>query len=209
MTILNWARANGVVSAARRFGVETSTILRWNRKYKIYSPRPQRTFSLEQKIEILNYAQKYSLTHAMQKYNLEIGTMQNWNKTLHIYTTSGRKEKTIYLKHNPCTSDAHKMRVLQYAKIYGPSAASREYGVPKSTIHLWNNRYNVYKTRAFHKFTDEKKARYHQICPKWHLVSGRTQIPGFDISNSRMGQGTKTKMILNLGAVFSAIYRSV
>lgn len=157
MTILNWARANGAVSAARRFGVETSTILRWNREYKVYSPRPQRTFSLEQKIEILNYAQKYSLTHAMQKYNLEIGTMQNWNKTLHIYTSNGRKEKTIYSKHNPRTSDAHKMRVLQYAKIYGPSAASREYGVPKSTIHLWNNRYNVYKTRAFRKFTDEKK----------------------------------------------------
>ncbi|MBQ5700143.1 MAG: hypothetical protein IIV74_02525, partial [Alphaproteobacteria bacterium] len=124
---------------------------------KVYKPRTQRTFSLEQKIEILKYVQKYSLTHAMQTYNVEISIMQRWNKTLHIYTTSGRKEKTMYSKHSSRTSDAHKMRVLQYAKIHGPSAASREYGVPKSTIQLWNNRYHVYEIRAFRKFTDKKK----------------------------------------------------
>ena len=80
--ILEYARDNGTIAAARHFGVSSSTVIRWNRKYQIYETQTMRVFSVEQKIAILEYANAHGLTNAMNHYDIDTATLQKWNEKL-------------------------------------------------------------------------------------------------------------------------------
>ena len=158
MVILEYARDYGTIAAARHFGVQSSNIVRWNRKYKIYETQTMRTFSVAQKIEMLQYANEHGLTNAMNHYNVDTATLQNWNKKLQIYKQNGPRHNNTTNKLPVRISDAEKLTVLEYARDHGPSAASRVYGIATSTIRLWNNEFNVYKPRKHRTFSDKQKS---------------------------------------------------
>ncbi len=155
--ILKYARDYGTIAAARYFGVQSSTIVRWNRKYKIYETQTMRIFSVEQKIEILNYANDHGLINAMNHYNVDTATLQKWNKKLKIYRSHGTRHSNTSNKLDTRESTELKIRVLEYARDYGPSAAARTFNVAASTIRLWNNKFKIYQTRKHRTFSDEQK----------------------------------------------------
>lgn len=159
MAILEYARDNGMLKAARDFSVSSSTIVRWNRKYKIYETVEMRDFSIELRTEILQYAQKYGLTNAMRKYSIAIHTMQQWNKTLNIYKQTGRKKGVPQKQQTKRATEEYKRHVLEYAAQHGPTAACEHFDVPESTLRNWNKKLNVYQTRPLRQFTDEEKAQ--------------------------------------------------
>lgn len=155
--VLNWAKEHGTIGAARHFDLQSSTIIRWNKKYRIYEIRPMRKFSEKQRIEILNFAEERGLTNAMRFYNVDVATIQEWNETRKIYT--GKKtepqEKKKYIE----KSESEILEILNFAKTRGPVAAARKYNVPDSTIRNWNAKYKVYETRKKRNYSDETKSR--------------------------------------------------
>lgn len=158
IAILEYARDHGTIAASKHFGVAPSTIVRWNRKYKIYETQVMRTFSVEQKIEALQYANIHGLTNAMNHYNIDTATLQNWNKKLKIYQKHGSRHSNTINKLPLRISDAEKRAILEYARDHGATAAARAFNIAASTIRLWNQELNVYAPRKHRKFTDEQKS---------------------------------------------------
>ncbi len=158
ISILEYARDHGTIAAARHFGITSSTVVRWNRKYKIYETQVMCTFSVEQKIEMLRYANEHGLTNAMNHYCVDTATLQNWNKKLKIYQKHGSRHSDTINKLSLRISDAEKRAILEYARDHGPTAAAREFNIAASTIRLWNNVFKVYKTRCHRTFSDEQKS---------------------------------------------------
>lgn len=153
--ILEYARENGTIAATQHFHIAISTITKWNKIYKIYSVKPRRTFSSEEKAAILEFAFQHGATCAMRYYNVSVTSIRNWA------TESGKS--TCFGHHIQCgwgtshKSEAYKIAVLKYAKLYGPCAASRDFNVPRTTLVAWNEVYNIYPVRARRKFTDAEK----------------------------------------------------
>ena len=152
IAVLNWAKENGTTIAARHFKLQSSTIIRWNKKYYIYQIQPMRSFTEEQKAEILTHAENYGLTNAMRFYNVDTATIQDWNKTRGIYT--GKKDKAQDKKKREVVSEEKILEILNFAKTNGASAAIKKYNVPQSTLQNWNKKYNVYETRQATKYSD-------------------------------------------------------
>ena len=157
IAILEFARDNGTIAAAQHFGIASSTVVRWNRKYQIYETQTMRVFSVEQKIAILEYANAHGLTNAMNHYDIDTATLQKWNEKLHIYNQHGPKRTNTINKLPVRVSETEKIAVLKYAREFGPSAAAREYNIAASTIRLWNNTYRIYETRKHRTFSPEQK----------------------------------------------------
>ena len=158
ITILNYAKEYGTIAAARQFGVSSCTVVRWNRRYKIYETQEMRSFSLTQKMEILGYAEQHGMTAAKQEYNVDFAVMRQWNKKLKIYNQCGRKQNVQYKNKYEHGSMAYKVAVLRYAKEHGPSAAIRFFDVSMSALQDWNRKLKIYPTRTKRKFSDEQKA---------------------------------------------------
>ena len=87
IAILEFARNHGTIAAAEHFGVASSTVVRWNKKYQIYDTLIMRTFSIDQKIEMLQYANEHGLSNAMNHYEVDVATLQSWNKKLSLWLT--------------------------------------------------------------------------------------------------------------------------
>lgn len=155
IAILEFARNRGTIAAAEHFGVASSTVVRWNKKYQIYDTLIMRTFSIDQKIEMLQYANEHGLSNAMNHYDVDVATLQAWNKKLNVYKRRGTKRFSTTNKLPVRGSLATKMRVLEYARDNGPSAASRTYNIAISTIRFWNQELNVYPTRKYRAFSAE------------------------------------------------------
>lgn len=176
IAILEYARDNGTIAAAQHFGIASSTVVRWNRKYQIYETQIMRTFSVEQKIAILQYANTHGLTNAMNHYAIDVATLQKWNEKLHIYQkNSSRRVGTTNKLPNRETAE-YKISVLEYARDFGPSAASREYGVAPSTIRLWNNEYHVYTPRKHRTFSPEQRAAIIAVASKDGIAHAARQF---------------------------------
>lgn len=159
ISILQYARDYGTIAAARHFGVQSSNIVRWNRKYKIYETQTMRTFSVAQKIEMLQYANEHGLTNAMNHYKVDTATLQKWNKKLQIYQPHIPRHNKTSNKLPVRVSDADKRAILEYARDHGPTVAARTFNIAMSTIRLWNDKLNVYKPRKHRTFTDEQKSK--------------------------------------------------
>ncbi len=155
--ILSWAKDFGTIEAAKKFGIASSTVVRWNRKYKVYETQKMSILPTEKKIEILTFARDNGITNAMHKYDVSLSAMHKWNRTLKIYSNSGRFE-TQGTKKRYCRETLKlKLEVLLYAKEHGPVAASRKYDIAQSTIAHWNKKYKVYQTRQPRTFSDLQK----------------------------------------------------
>lgn len=176
ISILEYARDNGVIAAARHFDMQSSNIIRWNKKYKIYQTQEMRTFTDDQKIEILQYAQKHGLTNAMRQYNVDIATMMVWNRTRKIYTKTGRKKNAEYKQMTPETTIEFKIMVLTYVKDHGASDASRKFNIPHSTLRLWNEQLHIYKPRTLRKFTDAQKAEIVQYADMYGVTRAEKEF---------------------------------
>ena len=157
MAILQYAKQYGPVHAAKKFNVASSTILRWNHKYKVYTMQTMREFSEHDKTTILKYAQKHGLSAAMRKYNIDMSTMRKWNEALNIYQATGRRPKATFKKRMVRPPEEFKLEVLRFAKQYGVSAAIRKYNLPDSTIRSWNDKYKIYQTRKIRTFSQGQK----------------------------------------------------
>lgn len=155
IAILEFARNRGTIAAAEHFGVSSSTVVRWNKKYQIYETLIMRTFSIDQKIEMLQYANEHGLSNAMNHYDVDVATLQAWNKKLNVYKRCGTKRFSTTNKLSVRGSLATKMRVLEYARDHGPAAAARVFNIAASTIRFWNQELNVYPTRKYRVFSAE------------------------------------------------------
>lgn len=185
IAILEYARDHGTIAAARHFGIPSSTVVRWNRKYKIYETQVMRAFSVEQKIEILRYANEHGLTNAMNHYCVDTATLQNWNKKLKIYQKHGSRHSDTINKLPLRISDAEKRAVLEYARDHGPAAAARVFNIAASTIRLWNNEFKVYKTRCHRTFSDEQKSEIIAIAEQFGIPHAAREfgVTGSQISD--------------------------
>lgn len=185
ISILKYARDNGTIAAAQHFGVASSTVVRWNNKYKIYETQVMRTFSVEQKIEMLQYANQHGLTNAMNHYSIDVATLQSWNKKLHVYKQHGQKRATTTNKLPERKSEEFKRLVLECARDNGPSKAARMYNVAASTIRLWNKELNVYPTRAHRTFTPEQRAEIIAYANEHGIATAahKFNVVGFQIQN--------------------------
>lgn len=157
MAILEYARDNGTIAAARHFGVASSTVVRWNHKYEVYETQTMRVFSVEQKIEMLQYANEHGLTNAMNHYDIDTATLQKWNETLKVYKNNNTRHTNTSNKLPMRVSDTFKIRVLEYARDNGAAAASRAYVIAPSTIQHWNSKFRIYITRTHRTFSRAQK----------------------------------------------------
>ena len=183
ITILNYARDNGPTKAAKVFGIQYSTIRRWNNKYNVYEVQEMREFSDEKKIEILTYANQYGLISAMREYDLDVSTMRAWNKEFKIYQQTGRKKNATHQKKMERYSEEFILEVLNFVKKEGVSKAMRKYDLPDSTIRAWNKKYQVYTPRKARNFSDAQKkliVKYAQT----HSVSNATKK--YNVTNDQI-----------------------
>ena len=157
MNILKYARQYGPIAASRHFNVPSCSIIRWNRKYKVYETQKMRTFSVAEKTEILQFAETNGLTAAMHKYNIDMSTMRVWNETLKIYNQCGRKTNASYKTKYCRETDEYKINVLNFARQFGPSAAFKKFRISSATLSEWNKKFKIYKTRIKRVFTPNKK----------------------------------------------------
>ncbi len=183
MNILNWARDHGTIDAARKFCVQASTVIRWNRQYKVYQIQKNRTFSINQKVEILEYANQFGMTQAKKKYDVDYYTMRHWNETLKIYVQQGRRKTPKTHEKQPRKTDEFKIMVLKCAKRYGTTFASKKYGVATSTVRMWNDQFHIYTPRKNRFFTQHHK----QSIIEYAMQSGIAQAARkFNVSNSQI-----------------------
>lgn len=157
MSVLHYAKANGPTKAATYFGIQYSTIRRWNEKYNIYTPQHMREFSEQQKIEILEYANKHGLTSAMREYDIDLSTMRTWNERLGLYQQTGRRNNTTHKKQLTHQSTEFKLAVLNFVKKHGLSKTISKYDLPYSTIREWNKVYKIYTPRKARVFSEAEK----------------------------------------------------
>ena len=178
IAVLNWAKENGTTIAARHFKLQSSTIIRWNKKYNIYQMQPMRSFTEEQKVEILMYAETCGLTNAMRLYKVDTATIQDWNKTRAIYT--GKKDKAQNKKKRKIVSEDKILEILNFAKTNGASAAIQKYNVPQSTLQNWNKKYKVYETRQATKYSDETKQMITDFAQRYSIAEAARKfaLPG-------------------------------
>lgn len=157
LRVLEEAKDHGTVVVAKRYGLPSKTVLRWNNLYHVYEKQIMRAFTDDQKREILTYANEYGMTSAMREYNIDVSTLQNWNKKFKIYQPSGRRSNAIHVTDFKHASTEKKLEVLNFAKIHGRSKAVRKFNVPHSTIHVWNKELHVYPVRRRRDFSLEQK----------------------------------------------------
>ena len=153
--ILEYVRDVGLIAAVRHFRVSTSTIAKWNQMYNIYSVQTKRTFTDKQKRAILDFAFQHGLTNAMHHYDVSMTLIRNWATEFGKTTRFGHHIQCKYSAGHK--SESYKITVLEYAKIHGPCAASRDFNVPRTTLVAWNEVYNIYPVRARRKFTEAEK----------------------------------------------------
>lgn len=188
ITILNYARDNGPTKAAKFFGIQYSTIRRWNNKYNVYEVQEMREFSDEKKIEILTYANQYGLISAMREYDLDVSTMRAWNKEFKIYQQTGRKKNATHQKKMERYSEEFILEVLNFVKKEGVSKAMRKYDLPDSTIRAWNKKYQVYTPRKARKFSDALK----KLIVKYaHAYSVPEAVKKYDVTNDQIKDWTQ------------------
>ncbi len=188
MTVLNYARDNGPTGAAKFFGIQYSTIRRWNDKYKVYDVQEMRKFSDAEKIEILTYANQHGLTSAMREYNLDVSTMRVWNKEFKIYQQTGRKKDATHQKKMERYSKEFILTVLNFVKKEGASKAMDKYNIPDSTIRAWNKKYQVYTPRKARKFSDAQK----KLIVKYaHAYSVPEAVKKYDVTNDQIKDWTQ------------------
>lgn len=185
MAILEYARDNGTIAAARHFGVASSTIVRWNHKYQIYETQTMRVFSVEQKIAMLQYANEHGLTNAMNHYDIDTATLQKWNETLKVYKKNNPIHTNTTNKLFVRVPGDFKIRVLEYARDNGPSAAARTYNIAASTIRLWNKEFNIYPTRTHRAFSSEQRAEIITYANEHSIASAAHEfnVAGFQIQD--------------------------
>lgn len=185
ISILEYARDNGTIAAANHFGVASSTVVRWNRKYQIYETQTMRNFSVPQKIQILQYANDYGLINAASHYDIDAATLQRWNRELGVYTQHLSRHNDTVNKLPVRVSESEKIMILEYARDFGPSAAARTYNIAASTIRLWNNALNIYQTRQHRTFSPEQKCEIIAWANDFGIASAARQfsIPGFQIQD--------------------------
>lgn len=183
ITVLSYARDNGPTKAAKFFGIQYSTIRRWNNKYKVYDVQEMREFSDAEKIEILTYANQHGLTSARREYDLDIYTIYAWNKKFKIYQQTGRKKNATHQKKMERYSEEFILAVLNFVKKEGVSKAMRKYDLPDSTIRAWNKKYQVYTPRKARNFSDAQK----KLIVKYaHAYSVSDATKKYDVTNDQI-----------------------
>lgn len=140
--ILMYAKENGVMNAARYFGIPCPTLCTWNAQFKIYensqanynrTKKVAEQYSEEEKIQILNFAKDYGLGLAQKKYNVGRYIMARWNEVYNVYVAQ---------KHVRYT-EKQKIEILEHAAIFGRSNAVKTYNVTYALLGLWNTKYNI------------------------------------------------------------------
>lgn len=134
LKILKFAKEHGVVAAAQHYNVNSQLISQWNRKFKIYTPKPA-NYSHEYKIQVLTYARDHGARAAAKKFGVSENIVSIWNAELKVYT------KTVRI-----FNDGQRRTVLLYARDYGIAAAADKFDVNPSTIIRWNKKYKVYES---------------------------------------------------------------
>jgi transposase-like protein len=144
-----------------------------------------RMFSVEQKIEMLQYANNHGLTNAMNHYNIDTATLQKWNETLKVYKKNDVIHTNTTNKLPVRISDEFKIRVLEYARDNGPSAAARTYNIAPSTIRLWNKEFNIYPTRTHRTFPPEQRAKIIAYANMYSIADAAREfkVAGFQIQD--------------------------
>ena len=176
IAILEYARDCGTIAAAKHFAVASSTVVRWNHKYKIYEMQTMRVFSVDQKKEILQYANEHGLINAMNHYDIDTATLQQWNKTLKVYKNNNGRHSNTTNKLSMRVSDGFKIYVLEYARDHGPSMAAQTFNIAPSTIRLWNKELKVYSTRKHRKFSSEQKEQIIEYATKNSIAAAANQF---------------------------------
>lgn len=181
IAVLKEAKKFGMIYAAKTHKLPPKTLLRWNDKFKIYEKQHMRKFTDEEKIKILEYANQYGMTSAQREFNVDVATQRSWNEVFGIYKKEGRRKNATHVKKLERTTLEFKKEVLNFAKQYGISKATRKYNVPASSLQNWNKELKIYAIRQFRKFTDEKKAEIIQYAVKTTLADAAKK---YDIGSS-------------------------
>lgn len=133
LKILKFAKKHGVVAAAQHYNINSQLISQWNRKFRIYAPKPA-NYSRECKIQVLTYARDHGARAAAKKFGVSENIVSIWNAELKVYT------KTVRI-----FNDGQRRTVLLYARDYGIAAAADKFDVNPSTIIRWNKKYKIYE----------------------------------------------------------------
>lgn len=157
MSVLEYAKTEGPIKAAKHFQLQYSTIRRWNDKRNVYDRQENRRFSEKEKIKILEYANIHGLSTTTSIFDVDAYTIYKWNETLKIYNPTGRKKNTTRKKQSGRANKEFKLEVLNFVKEKGMAEAMQKYDIPDSTIRSWNKVYNVYTPRKARNFSDSQK----------------------------------------------------
>lgn len=163
--VLNYAKKYGPAAAADKYNITKQSVIVWNRKYKIYTPRNLRTFTTAQKIHILEHAVKYGICYTALKYRVAQPTLMMWNQEYNIYTG---KQCTVRQKRRKFSIEK-KCEILTYAKQYGWTTASYKYNLTVPTLYLWNMKLNIVQMQKKPKYTDAEKQEIVQYAQQYSV----------------------------------------
>lgn len=168
--ILNYAAAHGVTAAARHYGISSQRISQWNRRLKIYKPKPTE-YPPETRRAVLSYAATHGATAAAKKYGVSKNIITLWNRADGAYANKTRR-----------FSVAEQKEILGYARDFGARAAARRFDVELTTVIRWNNKYKIYEPQK--TYTHDEIMDVLTYARDFSLVSAarRFNIPEFTIT---------------------------
>lgn len=139
MEILEYARAHGVMAAARKYGVHRQLITTWNTELHVY-PVKTAEYPTELRMEIIRYSDAHGIRAAVRKYNVASGSIDRW-----------RHEMNMFKPHFRTMTDEQKIEILEYARDYGVMRASEKFDVESDIMNGWNKTFKIYteQTRQY------------------------------------------------------------
>lgn len=176
--VLEYARDNGVMDAARHYGLPHATITRWNRTLKVYETVPPQ-YPLEKRMEILRYAAAHGKRTAARRFNVSVGSIDLWDKGLKIV---GARQKKF--------TGANKLEILEFARDFGVLAAADKFDVLPSQIVKWNKSLRVYKSNT--NYSEDEKIKILTYARDYGVTAAEQE---FDVTQNTMLRWNRTLKI--------------
>ncbi len=131
--ILRFAATNGVVAAAKEYGISRQLIGGWNKKLRIYKPQTA-IYPPARRREILAYAATHGVKAAARHFDVSAAIIKIWNSQMHVFPP----QKNTF-------TDTQKLEILYFARDFGIFKAADKFDVNPTAIIRWNKRFKVYK----------------------------------------------------------------
>lgn len=155
--ILQYCRQHGHKATRRRYnGLTNYMINKMNATHNILEIKKRNGVPRTKKEDALNDALTIGTYAAARKHGIAISTLYKWDKELKILSTSVR----TFHAGKPCYDGypADKIKeMLEHANQHGISATVVKYGVPRSRLRQWNEKFKIYKPKLKRIFVTEQK----------------------------------------------------